>query len=184
MRGEILATKPKTWIYHIKVMIFFLSALFFLKGDFLWRPFFALSFFFLKEPFFFLKGAFLWRPFSALFFFSPFFLYSLLSVCSLPCIQPRGSRRPRLLVVTDGGWWMVDGGGWSKKRFSDFAQNFLRWSSDDINLFLFGNFVKSFFPIGKKSDFVPKIKNFGWKFLWVGDTFFHKVRWIYKGFPL
>ena len=30
------------------------------------------------------------------------------------------------LVVTDGWWWMVDGGGWVPKRFSDFAQNFVR----------------------------------------------------------
>ena len=42
----------------------------------------------------------------------------------------------------------------SKKRFSDFAQNFFRSSLDDINLFVFENFVTSIFPIGKKSDLV------------------------------
>ena len=37
------------------------------------------------------------------------------------------------MVVDGGGWWMVDGGGWwmvvdgwSKKKFSDFSQNFVR----------------------------------------------------------
>ena len=49
--------------------------------------------------------------------------------------------------VTDGGWWMVvvDGGGWVPKRFSDFAQNFVRWSSQYINLLYFGKSAKKFF---------------------------------------
>ena len=41
-----------------------------------------------------------------------------------------------------------------QKRFSDFAQNFVRWSSGRINLFVFGKFWIPFFPIGKKSELV------------------------------
>ena len=36
-----------------------------------------------------------------------------------------GFQARRLLVVTDGWWWMVVD-GWVPKRFSDFAQNFVR----------------------------------------------------------
>ena len=50
-----------------------------------------------------------------------------------------------------------------QKRFSDFAQNFLRWSSSRINLFKFGKFWIPIFPIGKKSNFVW---NFFSKSLW------------------
>ena len=46
-------------------------------------------------------------------------------------------------MVVDGGWWMVD--GWVPKRFSDFAQNFVRWSSQHINLLYFGKSAKNFF---------------------------------------
>ena len=58
---------------------------------------------------------------------------------------------------------MVDCGGWVPKRFSDFAQNFFRLSSSDINLFVFGKIVTSFFPIGKKSDYSLKILKFWFK---------------------
>ena len=39
---------------------------------------------------------------------------------------------------------MVDG-GWSKKKFSDFAQNLCRRSSGDINVRKFGKSAKNFF---------------------------------------
>ena len=44
---------------------------------------------------------------------------------------------------------VVDGGGWSKKKFSDFAQNLFRRGSGDINVRKFGKSAKTFF-IGKK----------------------------------
>ena len=59
-----------------------------------------------------------------------------------------------MVVVVDGG------GGRSKKKFSDFSQNFVRFSSVGIKLFVFGKFVTSFFPIGKKSDLVEKFDFF------------------------
>ena len=37
------------------------------------------------------------------------------------------------------------------KRFSDFAQNWLIYSSDDIKLLKFGTFLIPIFPIGKMS---------------------------------
>ena len=37
---------------------------------------------------------------------------------------------------------VVDGGRWSKKRLSDFTQNFFRWSSGDINMRKFGKSAK------------------------------------------
>ena len=41
---------------------------------------------------------------------------------------------------------MVDGGGgWSKKKFSDFAQIFFRRSSGDMNVQKFGKSSKNFF---------------------------------------
>ena len=66
--------------------------------------------------------------------------------------------------VTDGGcWWMVDGGAWVPKRCSDFAQNFVRWSSQHINLLYFGKSAKNFFCRKKirlqVSKLGKKIKN-------------------------
>ena len=66
---------------------------------------------------------------------------------------------------------MVDGGGWSKKRFSDFSQNFVRCNSVGIKLFLFRKFVTSFFRIGQKSDFVRKKLNF-WFNIPIGSRLF------------
>ena len=53
------------------------------------------------------------------------------------------------------------GGFGDPKRFSDLAQNWLIWGSDDIKLFKFGKFWIPFFQNGKKSNFVPKIGGFG-----------------------
>ena len=47
---------------------------------------------------------------------------------------------------------VVDGGGWSKKKFSDFAQNFFRCSSDKINLEIFG-VLRNNFLMGLKINF-------------------------------
>ena len=48
--------------------------------------------------------------------------------------------------LTDGwmgdGWWVMD--GWVPKMFFDFAQNFFRWSSGDINVRKFGTSAKKF----------------------------------------
>ena len=40
---------------------------------------------------------------------------------------------------------VVDGGWSSKKKFSDFAQIYFRWSSGDINVRKFGKSAKNFF---------------------------------------
>ena len=48
-----------------------------------------------------------------------------------------------------------------KKRFSDFAQNWLICSSDDINLLKFGTFRIPVFPIGKMSILSSK-SGFSW----------------------
>ena len=62
MRGEIWATKPKTWIYHIKVMIFFLKAPFFFWRAIFCGALFSPFLFFWKSPFF-SEGRFLVAPF-------------------------------------------------------------------------------------------------------------------------
>ena len=43
-------------------------------------------------------------------------------------------KRKKRLVMTDGGWWMVVDGGWSKKKFSDFSQNWNTFTSKLINM--------------------------------------------------
>ena len=60
-----------------------------------------------------------------------------------------------LIWRTDGwvmgdGWWVMD--GWVPKMFFDFAQNFFRWSSGDINVRKFGTSAKKFL-YRKKSNF-------------------------------
>ena len=49
----------------------------------------------------------------------------------------------KFFIVTDGGRWTD--GGWVPKRFSDFSQNFFRWSSQHITLPYFGKSAKNFF---------------------------------------
>ena len=58
----------------------------------------------------------------------------------------------------------------------DVAQNFLRWSSSDINLSYFEKFRFPIFPIGKNSDFVSNFLNFRSKSRLVGVTFFVKFQ--------
>ena len=60
----------------------------------------------------------------------------------------------------------------SRKRFSDFAQNWLRWGSDDIIFFKFGTFWIPIFPMGKKSNLLWKICIFFSKSLRASGTFF------------
>ena len=50
-----------------------------------------------------------------------------------------------------------------QKRFSDLAQNWLIWGSDDIKLLKFGTFRIPIFPIGKKSNLVFSFGKFGSK---------------------
>ena len=64
-----------------------------------------------------------------------------------------------------------------QKSFSDLAQNFIRWSSGGMNLFVFRKIVTSFFQIGKKSDLVLKFENFRSKTRARRDLFFHEV-WL------
>ena len=64
------------------------------------------------------------------------------------------------------------GGFWRQKRFSDFAQNWLRWGSDDIIFFKFGTFWIPIFPMGKKSNLLWKICIFFSKSLRASGTFF------------
>ena len=51
-------------------------------------------------------------------------------------IQLRGSRRPRQLVVTDGGWWwMVDcGGWWMVDGFQKGSSILLKILSDEVQV--------------------------------------------------
>ena len=53
-------------------------------------------------------------------------------------------------------WWMM----MRKKSFSDFYENFYKWSSGGINFVVFGKIVTSLFQVGKKSDLVWKFWNF------------------------
>ena len=76
-------------------------------------------------------------------------------------------------IVTDGWWWMVDkwwmvDGGWSKKKSYGFSQNFVRWSSGDIKLFVFRKLVMSFFPIRKMTSrvFQIQINLYHLNFIW------------------
>ena len=72
-------------------------------------------------------------------------------------LQQRGTRRQRPLVVTDGWWWMVDG-GWSKKKFSDFSQNLHIDSTPKVNFLIFG-VKRENFLMGLKIDF--EVENLG-----------------------
>ena len=68
--------------------------------------------------------------------------------------------------MVDGGgwWWMVDGsGGWSKKRFSDFAET-LHIDSTRKCIFYFLDFWRDNSLVGLKSTFSLKCLEFLLKF--------------------
>ena len=65
------------------------------------------------------------------------------------------------------------------EKFSDFAQNLVRWGSDSIKLLKFWTFRIPIFPIGKNSDLVSEFK-----IPIASRPFFHGVRPKYKRFRL
>ena len=103
-------------------------------------------------------------------------MYLALSVCSR-LISSRGvpGLRARLL------WRTVDGdggGGWSKKKFSDFAQNFFRWSSGHINVPPFRFLWRHVFKWKKIRFEVRNFRNFSSNSLWVIGVFLQV--WIFS----
>ena len=76
------------------------------------------------------------------------------------------------------GRWMVDGGGWSKKKFSDFAQNFFRWSSGDINVPPFRFLWRHVFKWKKIRFEVRNFWNFSPNSPWVIGVFLQV--WIFS----
>ena len=56
------------------------------------------------------------------------------------------------MVVDGGWWWMVDRGGWSKKKFFNFAETLHTESTPKVIILLFGIWRENFL-VGLKIDF-------------------------------
>ena len=78
----------------------------------------------------------------------------------------------------DGRWMVVVDGGRSKKKFSDFAQNFFRWSSGDINVPPFRFLWRHVFKWKKIRFEVRNFGNFSSNSWWVIGLFLQV--WIFS----